>query len=129
MSTIGTPTPGTVPEPAKTRPGIRRSTFGGRNGPVWRKVCASANGRPRRHPHGLPLQGRDELLGHDVGRIAVRRKETHQPLAHRATLAVPVDRATEMRDRLQDVERRATRSGERGVGQRRDGDQRATGPA
>ena len=46
MSTIGTPTPGTVPDPAKTSPGTRRSTFFGRNGPVCRNVWASANGVP-----------------------------------------------------------------------------------
>ena len=57
MSTIGTPTPGTVPDPAKTRPGIRRSTFGGRNGPVWTKVCASAKGVPDAIPMACHSSG------------------------------------------------------------------------
>ena len=48
---MGTPTPGTVPEPAKNMPGqpplhVAR----GRNGPVWGKVCASANGVPAAMP-------------------------------------------------------------------------------
>src|SRR5512132_2090329 len=38
MSTIGTPPPGTVPDPAKNIPGSRRSTLDGRKGPVWLKV-------------------------------------------------------------------------------------------
>ena len=39
-----------VPEPAKKKPGTRFSTFEGRNGPVWGKVWASANGVPRSMP-------------------------------------------------------------------------------
>ena len=62
--------PGTVPEPAKTSPGARRSTLAGRNGPVWRKRCDSANGVPRSMPWRCPVQRVDELLDLDVVGIA-----------------------------------------------------------
>ena len=45
-STIGTPTPGSVDEPVNTRPGTFFVTLFGRNGPVWKNVCARANGVP-----------------------------------------------------------------------------------
>ncbi len=54
---MGTPTPGTVPEPEKTIPGTRRSTLGGRNGPVWAKVCANANGVPAAIPCACQSSG------------------------------------------------------------------------
>jgi hypothetical protein len=49
-STIGTPTPGKVLEPTKTKPGTFLSTLLGLNGPVWKNVCARANGVPRSIP-------------------------------------------------------------------------------
>jgi hypothetical protein len=57
ISTIGTPTPGTVPEPVNTSPGTRRSTLVGRNGPVWRNVWASENGVPRSIPAASQSSG------------------------------------------------------------------------
>src|SRR4051812_28418467 len=48
--TMGTPTPGTVPDPVNTSPGAAGCTLAGRNGPDWRKRWASANGVPRSIP-------------------------------------------------------------------------------
>ena len=50
MRTMGMPTPGVVPLPAKTRPGTRRSWLAGRNGPDWKNVWARAKGVPRCMP-------------------------------------------------------------------------------
>src|ERR1700712_5506563 len=47
---VGTPTPGTVEPPASTALSMPRTVFVGRNGPVWAKVCASANGVPADMP-------------------------------------------------------------------------------
>ncbi len=47
---MGTPTPGTVPEPTNTTPGAFLVTLLGRNGPVWKKLWARANGVPRSMP-------------------------------------------------------------------------------
>ena len=47
---VGTPTPGTVDDPASTTFSIPRTVLAGRNGPVWAKVCASANGVPAAIP-------------------------------------------------------------------------------
>ena len=60
-STIGTPTPGTVPEPTNTRPGARRSTLPGRNGPLWRNRWESANGVPRSMPLRFPVERVDAV--------------------------------------------------------------------
>ena len=49
-SAVGTPTPGTVEDPASTALSTPRTVLAG-NGLVWAKVCASANrvpGHPRR---------------------------------------------------------------------------------
>ena len=50
INTIGTPTPGCVFEPQKTRFSIRRSRVGKRNGPDWPNECAAANGAPAASP-------------------------------------------------------------------------------
>ena len=47
---VGTPTPGTVDEPASTTLSMPRTVLAGRNGPVWPNVCASANGVPATMP-------------------------------------------------------------------------------
>ena len=47
---VGTPTPGTVDDPARTALSMPRTVLAGRNGPVWPKVCASANGVPAAMP-------------------------------------------------------------------------------
>ena len=58
ISTIGTPTPGCTDEPASTTfSGPRRGSVGGRNGPVWPKVCASANGVPAAMPCAAQVSG------------------------------------------------------------------------
>ena len=49
-SAVGTPTPGTVDEPASTTLSMPRTVLAGRNGPVWPKVWASANGVPAAIP-------------------------------------------------------------------------------
>ena len=48
ISTMGTPTPGVVPDPANTMFSPHR--FLGRNGPVCRNECAEANGEPSAMP-------------------------------------------------------------------------------
>ncbi|QGK69436.1 hypothetical protein GIY23_07780 [Allosaccharopolyspora coralli] len=48
--TVGTPTPGVVPEPASTTLSYPRTRLRGRNGPVWAKVCAAENGVPAACP-------------------------------------------------------------------------------
>ena len=58
MRTIGTPTPGTVPDPAKTSLGIRRSTLGGPERAGLEEGVAKANGVPdaipiARHSRGV----------------------------------------------------------------------------
>ena len=50
MSAVGTPTPGTVDDPASTTLSTPRTVLAGRNGPVWPNVCASANGVPAAMP-------------------------------------------------------------------------------
>ena len=47
---VGTPTPGTVDEPASTALATPRTMLAGRNGPVWPNVCAKANGVPATMP-------------------------------------------------------------------------------
>src|SRR5215217_6844347 len=47
---VGTPTPGTVEDPANTTLSIPRTMLAGRNGPVWPNVCAKANGEPAAIP-------------------------------------------------------------------------------
>ena len=57
MSTMGTPTPGWVPDPTKTtldNPGCR---LPGRNGPVCRTMWAEANGVPAAWPSAAQLAG------------------------------------------------------------------------
>ena len=49
-SAVGTPTPGTVDDPASTTLSMPRTVLAGRNGPVWPKVCANANGVPATMP-------------------------------------------------------------------------------
>ena len=55
MSTIGTPTPGCVPDPVNTTFSPHR--LPGRNGPVWKKECAAANGAPRSMPRACQSSG------------------------------------------------------------------------
>ena len=50
MSTVGTPTPGVVPQPASTTLSVPRTRLRGRNGPVWAKVWATENGLPAAWP-------------------------------------------------------------------------------
>ena len=50
ISTIGTPTPGCVPEPVNTTFGSVGCRLPGRNGPVCANVCAAANGVPAAMP-------------------------------------------------------------------------------
>ena len=50
ISTGGTPTPGVVPDPARTAFSSPRTRFPGRNGPVWANVCAAENGVPAAWP-------------------------------------------------------------------------------
>ena len=50
ISTIGTPTPGTVPMPANTRPGTPAEAFCGRSQPVWLKRWSRENGVPADRP-------------------------------------------------------------------------------
>src|SRR5438067_10217586 len=57
MSTIGTPTPGWVPEPTKTTFDSPLWRVGGRNGPVWKSVCAAANGVPAAIPAAAQSAG------------------------------------------------------------------------
>ena len=40
ISAVGTPTPGTVPHPARTAFAVPRGRFPGRNGPVCGRECA-----------------------------------------------------------------------------------------
>ncbi len=47
---VGTPTPGTVDDPASTTLSMPRTVLAGRNGPVWPNVWASANGVPAAMP-------------------------------------------------------------------------------
>jgi hypothetical protein len=64
-SAVGTPTPGTVEEPASTTFSMPRMVLAGRNGPVWPNVCASANGVPAAMPclaHPVGSRGRLEDL-------------------------------------------------------------------
>ena len=62
ISTIGTPTPGWVPEPTKTTLDSVGCRLRGRNGPVWKKVCAAANGVPAAMPCVGPV-GRGDRPG------------------------------------------------------------------
>ena len=57
MTAVGTPTPGTVDEPASTTLSTPRTVLAGRNGPVWPKVCASANGVPAAMPWAAQSSG------------------------------------------------------------------------
>ena len=50
ITAVGTPTPGTVDEPARITLSTPRTVFAGRNGPVWAKVCANAKGVPAAMP-------------------------------------------------------------------------------
>ena len=43
---MGTPTPGWVPDPTKTTLDRLGCRLFGRSGPVWRRMCAAANGVP-----------------------------------------------------------------------------------
>ena len=54
---MGTPTPGTVLDPAKNSPGSCLDTFAGRKGPVWAKVWANANGVPAAMPWASQSRG------------------------------------------------------------------------
>ena len=49
-SAVGTPTPGTVPQPASTTLSTPRGRLPGRNGPLWPKECANENGVPATMP-------------------------------------------------------------------------------
>ena len=60
MRTVGRPTPGVVPHPAKTALAIPDTRLRGRNGPVWKRVCAVANGVPSACPMCAPVVRGDE---------------------------------------------------------------------
>src|SRR6266540_6663086 len=57
ISTIGTPTPGCVPEPVNTTFGKVGCRLPGRNGPVCRNVCDDANGVPAAMPWAAQSAG------------------------------------------------------------------------
>ena len=61
ISAVGTPTPGTVDEPASTTLSMPRTVLAGRNGPVWPNVCASANGVPAAMPCRAQSAGVDDV--------------------------------------------------------------------
>ena len=74
MSTIGTPTPGTVPEPAKNMPGNRRSTFDGPERPGLGEGVGQRERCAGRHALSLPLQRGDQILGDHVAGISLLRQ-------------------------------------------------------
>lgn len=55
--TVGTPTPGVVPDPASTTFAYPGTRLRGRNGPVWAKVCAAENGVPAACPDAAQSRG------------------------------------------------------------------------
>src|SRR3712207_3121991 len=57
IRTMGTPTPGWVPEPVKTTLGRDGCRLPGRKGPVWVKLCAAANGVPAAMPWAAQSAG------------------------------------------------------------------------
>ena len=50
ISAVGTPTPGTVPQPASTTLSVPRGMLPGRNGPLCRNECAKEKGVPATRP-------------------------------------------------------------------------------
>ena len=61
-STIGTPTPGTVPLPANTRPGARRLDVRRAERPGLQEAVRQGERRAALHPLGLPVERIDEVL-------------------------------------------------------------------
>ena len=122
ISTIGTPTPGTVLLPANTSPGARLSTLFGRNGPVWKNRCDSANGVPL-HALALPLERIDDRLDLDVVAVAERGDLGRELVACLRALLVPVDAAVEVRRGLEHVQHRAAVGRHRRLVDRRHGDE------
>src|SRR5581483_10127734 len=57
MIAVGTPTPGVVPQPARTAFSVPLTRLRGRNGPVWAKVCAAENGVPAPWPCAAQSSG------------------------------------------------------------------------
>ena len=96
ISTIGTPTPGWVPEPTNTTLDSVGCRLPGRNGPVCEQVCAAANGVPAAMPGVGPVGRGDHPLDLDaVGEAEVaallQRRDQLVRVAP-AEAAAPVER-------------------------------------
>ena len=117
------PTPGWVPEPAKTRPGHPAVDVRGAEGPGLQEGVREGERRAEVQALGPPVVGGHEQLLPDVGRVAAGLEEGVEPLAHRPGLAAPVDAGTGVRHRFQHVERGRAVGGGGGVGHGRHGDE------
>jgi hypothetical protein len=104
ISTIGTPTPGVVPEPAKTT--FSPQMFRGRNGPVCPKRVGRGERRPALHPSRLPVQGRRHRLDLDASPKPTyprRSRVRHDLVAVAGGEPAPVQVGVEVRGGEQDV--------------------------
>ena len=77
INAVGTPTPGTVDDPASTALSMPRTVLAGRNGPVWRERVGQRERRAGDHALAGPVGGVDDVQ--HLGAVAQAR---NQPVAN-----------------------------------------------
>ena len=121
-SAVGTPTPGTVDDPASTTLSIPRTVLAGRNGPVWPKRVRQRERGAGRHALTRPAGRIDDVQQLGVAAERGNRSRDGLRASARCRLAAgraPIDFAhSGIRRRRQDVEQVATRQ-EPAAGHRR----------